>query len=225
MKMLYKYMSETVNIEDTGAILLVIEDKHLFRKTVLSVYHNNEDELFVFSENYKPLDFAKNIRFVDNILTFEFADKKLMTKVSASLENMCNENFFDEIMQLRESCNSLCSKLSKEYDFDFDFCDSIETSAFIKLFAFTPRNDSVNSTERLIRYLRLLANYLGIKCFILQNMHLYLSENEIDELLRTVSMHNICIVDIENSVPKCISKLEKLIIIDNDLCEIIDKEY
>ena len=81
MKMLYKYMSETVNIEDTGAILLVIEDKHLFRKTVLSVYHNNEDELFVFSENYKPLDFAKNIRFVDNILTFEFADKKLMTKV------------------------------------------------------------------------------------------------------------------------------------------------
>lgn len=224
MKMLYKYMSEPIDLEDSSNILLVIEDKHLFRNTVLSVYHNNYDELFIFSEDYKPLDFSKNIRFVDDILTFEFADKKLMTKVNASFENMCNVDFFEEITMLRESCNSLCGKLAKEYDFDFDFCDSIETSAFVKLFGFTPRNDSVNSTERLIRYTKLLANYLGIKCFILQNMHLYLSENEIDELLRTASMHNICIVDIENSVPSDVSKLEKLIIIDKDLCEIIDKE-
>ena len=147
-----------------------------------------------------------------------------MSKVNASFENMCNVNFFDELTQIREGCNSLCGKLSKEYDFDFDFCDSIETSAFIKLFSFTPRNDSENSTERLIRYFKLLANYLGIKCFILQNMHLYLSESEIDELLRTISAHNICIVDIENSVPKDLSEQEKLIIIDKDLCEIIDKK-
>ena len=52
-------MTEPVDFEDSSTILLVIEDKHLFRKTVLSVYRNNEEELFVFSENYMLLDFAK----------------------------------------------------------------------------------------------------------------------------------------------------------------------
>ena len=135
-------MSAPVDFENSCIKLLVIEDKRLFRKTILSVYHNDEDELFVFSENYKPMYFSKSIRFIDDILTFEFADKKLMTKVNASFENMCNVNFFNEINNLRECCNSICESLAKEYDFDFDFCNNIETSAFLKLFAFTPRNDS-----------------------------------------------------------------------------------
>lgn len=223
MKMLYKYMSAPVDFENSCIKLLVIEDKWLFRKTILSVYHNDEDELFVFSENYKPMYFSKNIRFIDDILTFEFADKKLMTKVNASFENMCNVNFFNEINNLRECCNSICESLAKEYDFDFDFCNNIETSAFLKLFAFTPRNDSENSAERLVRYLKLLKNYLGIKCFLLQNLHLYLNDEEIEMILSSAVAHNICIVDIENSVPAKISKSESLIVIDKDLCEIVDK--
>ena len=216
-------MSAPVDFENSCIKLLVIEDKRLFRKTILSVYHNDEDELFVFSENYKPMYFSKNIRFIDDILTFEFADKKLMTKVNASFENMCNVNFFNEINNLRECCNSICESLAKEYDFDFDFCNNIETSAFLKLFAFTLRNDSENSAERLVRYLKLLKNYLGIKCFLLQNLHLYLNDEEIEMILSSAVAHNICIVDIENSVPAKISKSESLIVIDKDLCEIVDK--
>lgn len=216
-------MSAPVDFENSCIKLLVIEDKRLFRKTILSVYHNDEDELFVFSENYKPMYFSKNIRFIDDILTFEFADKKLMTKVNASFENMCNVNFFNEINNLRECCNSICESLAKEYDFDFDFCNNIETSAFLKLIAFTPRNDSENSAERLVRYLKLLKNYLGIKCFLLQNLHLYLNDEEIEMILSSAVAHNICIVDIENSVPAKISKSESLIVIDKDLCEIVDK--
>jgi len=113
--------------------------------------------------------------------------------------------------------------LAKEYDFDFYFCNNIETSAFLKLFAFTPHNDSENSAERLVRYLKLLKNYLGIKCFLLQNLHLYLSDEEIEMILSSAVAHNICIVDIENSVPAKISKSESLIVIDKDLCEIVDK--
>ena len=81
-------MSAPVDFENSCIKLLVIEDKRLFRKTILSVYHNDEDELFVFSENYKPMYFSKSIRFIDDILTFEFADKQLMTKVNAYFENM-----------------------------------------------------------------------------------------------------------------------------------------
>lgn len=42
-------------------------------------------------------------------------------------------------------------------------------------------------------------------------------------ILSSAVAHNICIVDIENSVPAKISKSESLIVIDKDLCEIVDK--
>lgn len=223
MKMLYKYMSEPIDFENSPIVLLVIENKQLFRKTILSNYHNNVSELFVFSEDYKPIDFSKKIKFIDDILTFEFADKKLMAKVNASFEAMCNIKFFNEISQLKESCYSMCESLAEEYDFDFDFCNNLETASLIKLFAFVPRDDTESIMERLVRYFKLLNRYLGIKCFMLQNMHLYLTDTEIVQFLSSVKIHNICIVDIENHIPENISGLENLVIIDKDLCEIIDK--
>lgn len=58
---------------------------------------------------------------------------------------------------------------------------------------------------------------------MLQNMHLYLTDTEIVQFLSSVKIHNICIGDIENHIPENISELENLVIIDKDLCEIIDK--
>lgn len=58
---------------------------------------------------------------------------------------------------------------------------------------------------------------------MLQNMHLYLTDTEIVQFLSSVKIYNICIVDIENHIPENISELENLVIIDKDLCEIIDK--
>lgn len=46
MKMLYKYMSAPVDFENSCIKLLVIEDKRLFRKTILSV-------LSLFAQNEK----------------------------------------------------------------------------------------------------------------------------------------------------------------------------
>lgn len=58
---------------------------------------------------------------------------------------------------------------------------------------------------------------------MLQNMHLYLTDTEIVQFLSSVKIHNICIVYIEKHIPENISGLENLVIIDKDLCEIIDK--
>ena len=134
-------MSEPIDFENSPIVLLVIENKQLFRKTILSNYHNNESELFVFSEDYKPIDFSKKIKFIDDILTFEFADKKLMAKVNASFEAMCNIKFFNEISQLKESCYSMCESLAEEYDFDFDGYDvEISIVAENPRHIFFPRN-------------------------------------------------------------------------------------
>ncbi len=114
---------------------------------------------------------------------------------------------------------NLCCELSKENDYDFQFCESIETMALVKLFSFAPADTSDDNVGYLLRYFKLMKEYLGIKCFIVQNLHIYLDDSECENLLESAVMHGIYLLNIENSVPKEVSEYEKLVVIDNDLCE------
>lgn len=219
MKFLFKYMSEPFDFSKSNAVTLVIENKKLFRHTILSVSECDCNEMFVFFENFKPLDFSKSVKYVDSVLTFEFSDRKMMTKVNSFFENLCNTKYFPQISEIKALCVSLCCELSKENDYDFQFCESIETMALVKLFSFAPADASDDNVGHLLRYFKLMKEYLGIKCFIVQNLHIYLDDSECENLLESAVMHGIYLLNIENSVPKEVSEYEKLVVIDNDLCE------
>ena len=112
-------MSEPFDFSKSNAVTLVIENKKLFRHTILSVSECDCNEMFVFSENFKPLDFSKSVKYVDSVLTFEFSDRKMMTKVNSFFENLCNTKYFPQISEIKALCVSLCCELSKENDYDF----------------------------------------------------------------------------------------------------------
>ena len=219
MKFLFKYMSEPFDFSKNNAVTLVIENKKLFRQTILSISENDCNEMFVFSENFKPIDFSKSVKYIDSVLTFEFSDRKMMTKVNSFFENLCNTKYFSEISEIKSLCVNLCCELSKENDYDFQFCESIETLALVKLFSFATTDDSDDNVGHLLRYFKLMKEYLGIKCFIVQNLHIYLENDEYKNLLESVAMYEIYLLNLENSVPKEFSEYEKLVVIDNDLCE------
>lgn len=101
MKFLFKYMSEPFDFSKSNAVTLVIENKKLFRHTILSVSECDCNEMFVFSENFKPLDFSKSVKYVDSVLTFEFSDRKMMTKVNSFLKICVIQNIFRKFQKLK----------------------------------------------------------------------------------------------------------------------------
>lgn len=61
MRMLYNLMTDPVKFENSNIKLLVIENKIQFRNTILSLQNGDEEGLFVFSKDYKPLDFLNQL--------------------------------------------------------------------------------------------------------------------------------------------------------------------
>ncbi len=222
MKLMYKYLSSPISFDNNNIKALVIENPDLLRKTVSCLYSDNIDELFVISENYKPLAFNQKARFIGDVLNFNFADKKLMSRINSDLENIGNTYFYDEISSIKEKILYLCCSLSAKMEFDVDFNDNIETSALIKMCSFSVRDDSYDGVEKLLRFFKLMHSYVGIKCFIVQNLFLYYPEKRLEELFTSLADFDICVVDIEHSVPQKLSANIDLIIIDNDLC-VVDK--
>lgn len=220
MMIAYSYLSKPISPE-FGISTLVLENKTLFRNTLLALIKGEEDEYFVVSENFTPLDIKKKTVFIDNILSFNGCDKKLINKINADLETAANELFFDDITKIRAMLIGTAEKLAFEYDYDFSFDSDISTSSLIKLMDFKVRSETENPIEKIIILLKLLKKYLGIKLFITCNLGLYYDDSELKELNNTLQTTEIYLLNIENSnIPK--AENSRIFIIDKDLCEVID---
>ncbi len=222
MKMMYKYFNTPVDFENKRIKLLIIENKMLYRATVLNLFEDNQNELFVFSENSTPLDFSKKIKFINDVLTFPFSDKKLISKVNSDLEKITNTTYYLELCNIKETCLLLCNKLSEYTDFDFDFNDNIETISLIKLFSFSPKDDSSSKIERLLRFIKLYNAYIGVKCYVIKNLYSYFTEEELNEFYNNIESMDVNLVILENTVQDTISDKVQTIIVDNDLCCVVD---
>ena len=145
-----------------------------------------------------------------------------MTKINSDLEKFTNTTYYSELCAIRQACLLLCNHLAQDYDFDFEFCDNIETISLIKLFSFSPKDDTSDSIERLLRFIKLLNMYMGIKCFVVKNLYSYFSDEELEEFYRNIEAQDVNMVILENIAPENISSKVQPIIVDKDLCVMVD---
>lgn len=72
-------------------------------------------------------------------------------------------------------------------------------------------------------HILLLSSYLKLSVFVVSNLYVYFTNDEIEKILKTLVLNQINLLLIEESAPNYNSNYETLYILDNDLCQ-IDKE-
>ena len=161
--------------------------------------------------------------FLSDPLRLPLRDKKLLTKTNAELENIANEKMYLELLELQEHLMAFAERLSAETEFAFSFTDEISASSWLKLLDFTPRYEERESDlENMLLFLQLCQKYLEIQCFVLANLYVYFTPEELEPFLKSAALHQISLLLLESSIPAAIS-VEQISIVDKDLCEIVDK--
>lgn len=223
MMVSYKYLSSPVKFDTQNVIVLVVENKELFRNTIVSLSNGNEDDVLIISKNFTPLDYSKQICLVDNPIIINCKNKRLQTKVNSELATAINELYFNEFDLVQNSISNLIYKLSELLDFNFFSVTEINSQSLVKFLSFEPKFESdANSLSNLLFYLELLKNHLNIECFVITNLFLYYSKEELDLLFNSLKLKNIYVVAIENHSPKYSDNNFKLAIVDDSLCSIVD---
>lgn len=201
--------------------VIIIENKSFFRNVFLDFKNDNSDELFVFSEDFKPFEFSKKGLFIPDPLSFENTNKKLMTKVNLYLEETANEEYSVELSDIKSKLVDFGNLLVAYNEYDFEYNYDITTSSIIKLLDFKISNEVEQGIFLLLRRLLLISKYIGINLFVIPNLHLYFENNEILDFYRTLKLNHIDILVIEN-FESDYNSMEDITIIDKDLC-VIDK--
>lgn len=218
----FKYLKKEILFDESHIQLLVVENKELFRNIISAFEFANPEELFVFSKDYVPFDFEKHGVYISNPLNTDTENKKILSKINSDLEDAANSEYYNEIMQIKQSLMNLADLLLRYNDFDFDCKYDIETASIIKLLDFRIKKDCLCHSEQLIRYILLVSKYLNRKLFVLPNMHLYFDSDELKLIYDTLLLNHIHVLVIEGIAPNESAECEQLYIVDNDLCELTD---
>lgn len=224
MRLGCSYLSEPIYLSNGFINVLSIENKRVFRK-LIKVLMNGEPELenFIFSKNYNPLSFKKNICFIKDSYNLSISST-FIKKLYDDIASFCNNEMLEQTFLVKEAINDFVSKIAEEFDFDFSFNEDVILQDIFKMQGIKPDTDSEDTLEALYEYIMLIKKYAGINCFVILGLHQNFDSEELEAFYKELVYRDIIILDIESYTDFVPCQNEKLTIIDKDLCEIVENK-
>ena len=219
----FSYYSSQIDFEQGKMPVLVIENKQLYRDVLFSFIDAEEEKYFTFSKNFEPLEFNKHGYFISNPIELDFQNKKLLSKLNAYLTIVANNEFCSEFSESQRAIYNLADKLVQFSSFDLTYDERIDVDSIIKLLSLKINYSDQSLELSFISYVLLLSTYLKVSVFVVANLFIYFSAEEVEKICKTLLLNHINLLIIEQSLPICNTEVLSFHILDNDLCQ-IDKE-
>ena len=143
-----------------------------------------------------------------------------MKKLYEQTEKYCNAELSKETVQLKTHIVNYFENLTKEFDYDFDY--EFNLTDLFKAINLKPVSDKYNLLNTLIDFILIVNKYIAPKCFVLLNLHLYFSDEELGLFYNDIVNNHIKILVIEGKKAFDKNKYENIIIYDKDFSEIVE---
>lgn len=207
-------------LDESRIMSVVIENQIMFRNIITDIYEQikGHDGIFVLSENFTPLDIRKNADLISTLIPFEVNQKEMINKLYTDLKNKAvDENSYQQTQELFSAISKYLFELSAitDNELSFDFPDDI--SGILKMFNVRINDKDMALHEKLLEYMLAAEKLKGTKVFITVNLRSYITDEQTELLFKSVLLHKIHMICIENKeYPRL--DTEKVIIIDKDMC-------
>ena len=217
------FLSKPMKIGSDSVSVLSVENKKLYRDIVGAFVDEHTEEMnIVFSQDFKPFKYKGNVCFVNDYYKLDLSSA-IIKKLYENLERFCNDEMQEETNALKVQIFNFLDRLVLNYDYDFNYSLDINIVDLFKIQNLKPYITSKNLLCSLLDFLVIIKKYTHIRCFVLLNLHLYFTDEEIVHLYEDLIYNDISVLVLENSSNFSKSKFETIRIIDNDLCEIVEK--
>lgn len=222
MKLVHPLLCQPIEFKENFANVLVMESKQEFAAFIYELMHQHESDegRFVLSENSKELQLKKYAELIINPFSLDINQKKIINGVLQSLCKIAeSEEYFFQTRELLGSVNQYIEMLLEESDYPIIYEES-EIINLLKSVNVSVADDSASLLEKIVDYMKLTRQLLGIRCFIFVNLLLYLDEQDVELLMQSIKYEKYNVLLVEALCPEKRDDM-KITVIDKDLCEII----
>lgn len=224
MKLVHPEMNYQVDFSEGKITGIFFDDPVRYRDFVTNLLKQSNDEegLFVLSEDGEEISFSKNLAIISDVLNFDIEDKRVSNKVQSLLKSFAvSEDMFIKTQSVLSYIEKYAADLSEEFIYPVSYT-SPEASAMIKMLAFKIDFEFQDELERLSEYINILHDICDIKAFVILGAFSCFSLDELKLFSEECSLKGHSILFLESNSAICneeISFIEK-VIIDSDGCEI-----
>lgn len=218
------YLSEPLYLSEKYINVLSIENKAAFRTFIKAMLNGEpEEENYIFSKDYKPISFKKNVCFLNDCYNLSFS-ASFIKKIYEDMASFCNNEMLQETFELKRIITNYIEKVTEEFDFDFTFQQEVNLQDVFKMQNVRPDTDSDDVLASLYEYIVFVQKYAPIQCFVISGLHRNFSSTELEIFYKELLDRGIRLLAVESITDFVPASSEKLTIIDEDLCEIVEKE-
>lgn len=213
-------------IEDSNFSAVVIENEHAYAGFFRDLHRSMQGEgqkLFLF-ENGAEKKLSRVVEWVQHNWLLEFGDRKMITKAIAEIQYLVQNSGVDTDIMSRwyEIHDMLQAELNQHSHLELSdqvWCIGDVLKAFGA--SFIPLDES-SYIDRLIEYMTCKIEYDHRSLFIFDQVLAYLSCSELHELCRFCQREDVAALVVESIYSDKIKSLkDRVLIIDQDLCEIL----
>ena len=210
--------SEPIELCENKNTVLALENKNFFRSFLLDLKNqiNGESGEIVISENYEPIN-LKYICLISDFISIDLNEKSILNKVYSDLISISENDVSEETEEFKSNALNYFSALISQSEIELSF-DDIDILNFLKSLKIRV-DESDTFLEKIIDLIKIYTFMFGYKLIVFVNLKEFVSENELSEIYKYCNYNKINILLIESFQKNALPN-EKLIIIDDDLCEI-----
>lgn len=204
--------------------VLILENPTFYRNFVrgLTSQIEGEEELVVYSKGEKIGKLSSDAVMITDLLTIPLDEKKTSTTIQKNLVKGLTEEQSLAFGKLNASISSFLSDFLLDSEIPLTFDDDFSLASLLKATNVRPDFSIDNYLESLVNRVKAMSVSSNKDFFILVGLHQVLNQKELSAFYHEMALSQIDLLLIEPSESKSYLKpLEKPIVIDEDLCEIL----
>lgn len=222
MKLAFAELSNVVLSDKNQVTEWIIESPDLFARYVqeLICQCEGKDGDFVLSKNDKIVEISKYMEVIINPFGIDINNKKILNKLYLDLDKLAKaEETYLQTRKMMQELIAYLMELEQKSDYLLDFEHEFELTSIFKAVGIKHEIIEEDYFEKIVRYIKIIVQVLGIKVVTFVNIRSYLSDAQMEQLLKEAFYQEIQILLIENQERSCLKDTFRYII-DIDKCEI-----
>lgn len=222
MKLVLAELSNPILSDKNRVTEWIIESQSLFTQYVQGLVQQWEGKEgnFVLPKDNNIMEISKFMEIIFNPFSIDINNRKILNKLYSDLDVLAKtEEIYLQTRQMMQGLIGYLMELEQRSEYILDFEWEFDLPAIFKAVGIKHGIMEDDYFEKLIRYIKIISQVMGIKIVTFVNIRSFLDDVQMEQLLREAVYQELQILLIENQERACLKDVFRYII-DYDKCEI-----
>lgn len=219
MRLYYEPCGLEISIPEGRMSGICLENPMTMQKFVSSLWRQSNgavEDIFI-TDGDKSISLNKDVNMVFNPFSLDVNEKKILTKVMSEMQVIGETELYLEMTELNAAIVTFLDKLNQRMPYPLTYSLDLDVQQLLKSYAVKIDMQSESLSGRIVNYMKLGHQVLGVRLFVFLHLRDYLSMDDFEKIYEMVAYEQISVLLLESRMTDKLPQ-ERWWIIDADNC-------